>query len=116
MEKIKLKIASDDTKELENFRIFLHDNYPDLEYNESYSHHPGSNKEPITVAIIIALGGKAILETIKAAYKDYLDNSLEKGKEKNRHNEELFKISKKVGEGEYTAITEKELMEMDKKE
>ncbi|MBK8550900.1 MAG: hypothetical protein IPL53_07500 [Ignavibacteria bacterium] len=82
---------------------------------------PGFNREPIAVALIIALGGPVIIETIQLFIKEYfetkrtgLELSTQSSKNEQVHKENLLKISLRSKSGWETKSGE-EFIKMDLK-
>lgn len=112
MEDIILKIEAENPEDIIDLQEYMLAKYPDLMFTENYKHQPGVNKEPIITAVIIALGGKKILENVQRMLKDYWDYKLKVQKETNRHLEEMYNLSIKSNTKNYSAISGKDFMDM----
>jgi hypothetical protein len=78
---MKIKIEMSDPKSLQEFQEFVYEKEPELMVDEVYDMTPGFNREPIAVAVIIALGGPVILKTVQTLIKEYFKYKREKEKE-----------------------------------
>ena len=112
---MKLKIESSDPQELLDFQEFIYSRSSEFEYDEEYKHSPGFNKEPIVVAIIVALGGPVILKTVQTLIKEYFEYKKKKEEEetkrlgiKTKSNDKQIELSVKSGIG-WKKITTAEL-------
>jgi hypothetical protein len=112
MNELTLKIESTDPNDLVELQEYILAELPEVFINETYKHQPGFNKEPILVSIIIALGGKKILDSVRVLISSYWKHKLETLKENNHHREEMFKLSIKSNTKNYKSITTKDLFEM----
>jgi hypothetical protein len=112
MDELTLKIESESPEELIELQEYMLAEYPDLIINENYKHEPGANKEPILISVIIALGGKKILESVQHLMDSYWKHKLATQKEADRHSEEMYKLSLKSKTKNYRSITKKDFMEI----
>ncbi|MVN91476.1 hypothetical protein [Mucilaginibacter aquatilis] len=97
---MKIKFESENRELLHEFHQYLYERNKSLIVDEHYEMTPGVHKEPMVVALIIALGGKHILEFIQKSMKDFLDYKIERSKQETlrqqeqlRHKEVLLKLS-----------------------
>ena len=113
-----MKIEANSPEELLEVQQFLYEKKPDLLVEEQYDMSPGFHKEPVTVAIIIALGGSAITKTVQLLIKQYfayktakLHEETKRQKLKKDIDADLIKISLEKGKG-WSVTSTKEFMEM----
>ena len=112
---MKLKFESENNELLHEFHQYIYERDKNLIVDEHYEMTPGIHKEPMVVALIIALGGKRILEFIRSTMKDFLDYKIEQSKQETlrqqeelRHKEVLLKLSV-FKDGKWRNVDEAEL-------
>jgi hypothetical protein len=70
---MKLKIEGVLSDQLVEIQKFIYDRNPELIVNEQYDMSPGFHKEPVVIALIIALGGPVVTKAIQSIIKEYFD-------------------------------------------
>lgn len=90
---MELKIKSNNQESMEFIRNILFEKQNDLLVEEEYDHSDGFCKEPVVIAIILALGTAKVFETISQMFESYMKYKTEKIKllsaSDQKHNEKL---------------------------
>jgi hypothetical protein len=107
---MELIIEMETSELLDEFRQFAYDEEKELVIFEQYDHTPGFNKEPVVVAVIVSLGGPAVLSQLTKIIQSFLNYYLEKHKTEIKANlkqekqrldflKEIFKLKIKNAKG-----------------
>ena len=103
MNQLKIEMPSNDLKDLRSFLLNAGD---ELEVEELNEITPGFNREPIVIALIVALGGPIVTQQVVSLIKEWLKVRHE---DKNlQHEEKLVKLSLLSNDGK-RQVTLKEL-------
>ena len=106
-------------KDIEEFLVFLRAEQNSILFKEIYQQNVGFHKEPIIIALVVALGGPTVLETVQVLIKEWgklktkkLEVKADLVREKNRHFEELMKLKMRIDEDtKYSSIDIKDFYE-----
>lgn len=110
---MEIKFECSDPETLSELHKQIYNRNPEIEVTEAYQASPGFQKEPLVVAIIVSLGGPAIVKAIKEVIKEYLSHKRESRLNEMKHKEELLKISIKSKEGRWKIVSESELLDIE---
>ena len=87
---------------LDEFRQFAFDQDNDFEFSDQHDYTPGFNKEPVVVAIIVALGGPVVMYQLTKIIKAFLGHYQVKHKDSLQANIEKDKLEKELLEKLFT--------------